>query len=288
MASGNLVVDYCNHCQSKLHGPFCAHCGNRANALVPTLGDLMGDWFEALTNADSRLWRTVHILLRYPGRMAKLYMEGYRAQLLPPTRLYLVVSLIFFLVLSIDGSPSPDVEPSQDLKITAESAQPQPTQEPECDVTYDGPFSAQVEPRLKIACEQFAKDQGALIAQRFLNNLPAAMFVLMPLFATAMLLWYWNPKRLFLEHLVFQVFNHAGLFLIAIVFQLLEWALPASIAGYIGLAIFPIAGSYAFFSLKTYYGQSALLTIWKFFSLTVVYLMLLAMVMLLTGLSAIW
>ncbi len=39
------------------------------------------------------------------------------------------------------------------------------------------------------------------------------MFLFLPSVAAAMLLLYWRPRRLFVEHLVFLLHNHAAAFL---------------------------------------------------------------------------
>ena len=72
------------------------------------LGHFAGEAFESITHADSRLWRTLGYLLARPGRLTREFFDGRRARYLPPFRLYLVISLLFFLVA---GLPDPDDEP---------------------------------------------------------------------------------------------------------------------------------------------------------------------------------
>ena len=52
---------------------------------------------EDLTHADSRLWRTLGALLFRPGFLTAEFLGGRRARYLPPVRLYLVLSVAFFL-----------------------------------------------------------------------------------------------------------------------------------------------------------------------------------------------
>ena len=285
-------MDYCIHCHSKMHGPYCAQCGEAAKPSIPTMKSLVSELIETLTNADSRLWQTLFTLLRHPGGLPRLYLTGSRNQFLPPVRLYLVISLIFFMILSIDAFEATSAASESESKLSVAATENPPeiatATDVSCDITYSGPYPEIVLPRLTRACEQFKLDQGALLTERFLNNLPAAMFLLMPLFAGVMLIWYWRPRRLFFEHLVFQVFNHSGLFLMATLFFIVDRLLPESLSAYTAIVFFPLAMTYAFVSLKTYYGQGIMMTLWKFLSLSMVYLMLLIILMTLTGLSAIW
>ncbi len=287
-------TSYCPQCEARLAGPFCSQCGERATQPIPTVRELLSDFVETVTNADSRLWQTLGKLLVRPGLVPKLYLSGQRTRLLPPIRLYLIISLLFFLLLSIDAT-TPSVTLSEAGSVTAtevsEQNSDQSTEDPptiNCDITYQGPFTSHIKPRLIAACQQFLDDQGALIAQRFLSNVPQAMFLLMPLFAGAMCLAYWRPRRLFVEHLVFQVFNHSGIFLIASLCYVADWVLPPPAEPYVGFVLYPWVIGYSFMSLKTYYGQGKWMTLWKFTSLALVYLVLMLILMVGTALSAIW
>jgi hypothetical protein len=62
--------------------------------------DAFGDLFEL----DSRLWRTLVPLVIRPGRLTHDYLQGRRARYMPPFRMYLVLSLLFFLVAFFDPS----------------------------------------------------------------------------------------------------------------------------------------------------------------------------------------
>ncbi len=57
--------------------------------------------FESISHADSRLWRTLWYLLGRPGFLTREFFEGKRVRYLPPFRLYLVISVLFFLVAGL-------------------------------------------------------------------------------------------------------------------------------------------------------------------------------------------
>jgi len=91
------------NCGAALAGEYCAACGQRHEAHVHTLGHFLGEAFESITHADSRLWRTLGYLLVKPGRLTREFLDGRRARYLPPFRLYLVISLAFFLIAGKPG-----------------------------------------------------------------------------------------------------------------------------------------------------------------------------------------
>jgi len=91
------------NCNTTLAGTYCAACGQRHEPHVHTLGHFLSEAFESITHADSRLWRTLGYLLVKPGRLTREFLEGRRVRYLPPFRLYLVISLAFFLIA---GTPA--------------------------------------------------------------------------------------------------------------------------------------------------------------------------------------
>src|SRR6476659_4152010 len=69
----------------------CGNCG----------APLAGEALESITHADSRLWRTLWYLLSKPGILTREFFAGRRVSYLPPFRLYLVITLVCFLVASL-------------------------------------------------------------------------------------------------------------------------------------------------------------------------------------------
>jgi hypothetical protein len=105
----------CRNCNAPLASDYCHECGQRDDPHIHSLWHFMREATENLTHADSRLWRTLWALLAKPGHLTHDFFQGRRARYLPPFRLYLVISLGFFLLLASfasdnivnfdDGSP---------------------------------------------------------------------------------------------------------------------------------------------------------------------------------------
>ena len=91
----------CTDCGVTLYGRYCADCGQKHESAPPTVGHLVEETFETLTHADSRLWRTLRTLLMRPGVLTQEHFAGRRARYLPPIRLYIVLSVTFFLMLAL-------------------------------------------------------------------------------------------------------------------------------------------------------------------------------------------
>jgi hypothetical protein len=110
----------CLNCGTELRGQYCANCGQRASNRLISLWELLRDAFGDLLELDSRLWRTVIPLLVRPGLLTHDYLIGRRARYMPPFRMYLVLSVVFFLVALFD--------PRDEMSLLFE-AEPGPTAE---------------------------------------------------------------------------------------------------------------------------------------------------------------
>jgi len=92
----------CANCGTDLQGQYCANCGQRARDRMISLWELVQEASEILTSLDSRLWRTLAMLLFRPGRLTRDYLLGRRARYIPALRLFLGLSLLFFFLFSLD------------------------------------------------------------------------------------------------------------------------------------------------------------------------------------------
>jgi hypothetical protein len=103
---GAFSTENCLNCGEVLRGQHCSHCGQRAKVRVLSLGTLLRDLFGDITNFDSRIWRTVRPLALSPGTLTVDYLRGRRTHYSPPFRMYLILSVAFFLLTTLGGNPA--------------------------------------------------------------------------------------------------------------------------------------------------------------------------------------
>lgn len=130
--------------------------------------------------------------------------------------------------------------------------------------------------RLKLMCERVVADDGRAMFEKLRDNVPAGLFVLLPLMALVLKIIYPLSKRFYVEHLLFVVHYHAFFFLL-LTLQIL-FARFAALIGIpenaadvvlIGAAIYvPV---YLFRSMQRVYGQGAAVTAIKFVFLALSY-----------------
>jgi hypothetical protein len=103
LAERGGTVGKCANCGHPMIGPFCAVCGQPINTHRRTLGRMLHEFFKDVISFDSRILRTARALLFQPGELPKSFREGRAQRYMPAVRLYLFVSLLFFLFLSATG-----------------------------------------------------------------------------------------------------------------------------------------------------------------------------------------
>ena len=90
----------CRNCTQPLTGQYCANCGQRDKHRMISLLELFRDFIGDLFELDSRIWRSLIPLLFRPGLLTLEYLSGRRVRYTPPLRMYLVLSLVFFVVVT--------------------------------------------------------------------------------------------------------------------------------------------------------------------------------------------
>ena len=105
---GAFSTENCLNCGEVLRGQHCSHCGQRAKVRVLSLGTLVRDLLGDLTNFDSRIWRTLKPLAFRPGVLTVEFLRGRRTHYSPPFRMYLILSVAFFLLASLGGGSPGD------------------------------------------------------------------------------------------------------------------------------------------------------------------------------------
>lgn len=106
-AHGQPVHIRCENCSTQLRGPFCHRCGQRDFDFHRSFGHMFLDALENFFHFDAKLFRNIITLLFQPGKLTADFNGGKRASQMPPFRLYLFVSVLFFFV-SFIGSGSHD------------------------------------------------------------------------------------------------------------------------------------------------------------------------------------
>lgn len=102
---GAVSTENCLNCGEVLTGQHCAHCGQRAKVRVLSLWGMTRDLLGDMLDWDSRIWRTLRPLAFSPGKLTQDYLRGRRASYTPPFRMYVLLSVAFFVVATTGTDP---------------------------------------------------------------------------------------------------------------------------------------------------------------------------------------
>jgi hypothetical protein len=109
----------CLNCGTMVPDRYCTHCGQENTEPKETVGHMIGHFFADITHYDSKFFTTLKDLLFKPGFLTREYFSGKRVRYLHPVRMYIFISLVFFLVLFLrnDEAPEPAGPDLQSLTI---------------------------------------------------------------------------------------------------------------------------------------------------------------------------
>lgn len=105
----------CGNCGTPLQGAYCPSCGQKDVDLERPLRDLLGEVINETFDLDGRAFRTIKILFLAPGRLTSEFLAGRRRSYTPPLRLYLVISVSFFILVAWLASRGVLLDEGQDL-----------------------------------------------------------------------------------------------------------------------------------------------------------------------------
>ncbi len=306
-------LTHCENCGAALAGPYCAQCGQPGVDYRRSFGSLMADAADAFFNFDARFFQSFGLLLFKPWRLTNEFVEGKRARHVHPLRVYLIASVLFFLVINFlakdthfqtggktrpsefsiaTTSPSPvpilSTNPSSGISL-GNFASPSPTATPDFDWEKD--FALLDRRKETSISNQWIRSRvlekigpagarGDLFLKALIQNLAPMVLCCIPLFALVLKIIYVFKRRFYIEHLVFALHTHAFVFLSTVIIiglgfllALKSTALTAIACTFLGTAVL----IQLLIAIRRVYRQNWLATLFKFALGSVIYSVLLAL-----------
>lgn len=143
----------CLNCGAVLGGRFCANCG-QASCAHRSLSHVIEEFLHGIFHFDTKVWRTLPMLIARPGTLTRNYTYGRRARYVSPLALFLLAVFFMFFVfafvdvpIQLDGpetraDPVEQLAEAQTALAEAERELTQAQAEPE------GPYTPGLEVRL--------------------------------------------------------------------------------------------------------------------------------------------
>jgi hypothetical protein len=273
---GDVRSSACLNCSAPLTGPFCAECGQRDIPPYPSTRELVVDAFWELSGWDGRFASTVRALVERPGKLTCEFLEGRRARYLSPLRLYLLSSLVYFVLaaaapkiqlasgkefggINVTTTTSKTSRPQRVATVTRDALDNQQTLAPADRAAALKDIEKAPAPLRPLLKKAVSDPTG--FKRGILETMPRMLFALLPVFALILALFYRGKK--YPEHLYFAIHLHAFVFLALSFAELARFTrLPAlvQVVACIALLWIPV---YATLAFRRVYGGSIVRTLFK-------------------------
>lgn len=290
-AQPNVAVPphLCRNCGATLSGHYCSQCGQLADVHVPSTKEIIHEVLEGLTHSDSRLWNTLRCLWLKPGRLTLEFIAGRRVAYLPPFRLYLILSVLFFLVASFTHPHFIVLETTTSGAVPVRAS----PKDVSCDA-INGASSLgfpELNARFVRGCKAWASDNGVGLDHLVFGALPKVFFVILPLVALLHMLLYRRPRHRYAEHLLFFLHNHAFFFSVGILSSaaiVAEQAWPGvtPVSTGVRFLLFLMLIAYTVAAMRRVFQRSWPMTVLRAVALSFIYLMVMSMSMAVVSLYA--
>ena len=266
----------CPNCGETETGNFCANCGQSNLDYNKPVKEIIGDLAESI-NLDIRLKNTLIPFFIKPGFLTEEYFKGRRKRYVPPMRMYIIMSIIFFFIvekysiqelnatndalMKTDSIESPffvysnndsviDIANTNDSVIDiANTNKEQITKE-----VKEDSLGNTILDKIIDGGNKASENEGAFTV-KVIKNTSRLFFILMPIFALILMLIHRKTKMLYIKHLIFSINFHSFAFaLIAIIIAILMYA-PGISPDNISLLGWGIP-IYLIFGMKHFYQRS--------------------------------
>lgn len=220
----------CANCQAELLGRYCNVCGQREEPRVPTIASVVSEVTNELFGIESKLWRSIRLLLFKPGLLTKVFLSGQRQKYMSPIRLYLLFSLATFASFTflnhygvVDIGFDADQANAEQIAEANKGIEEAASAIDEMTFT-SGFFTEEVDAEITRTIQNTVKSiqsdieagNKQAVIDKFFEPLPTALFVFLPIVALMLKLLYLGSGRYYVEHLIYVLHNHAFLFAVII------------------------------------------------------------------------
>ncbi|HEV8365323.1 MAG TPA: DUF3667 domain-containing protein [Gemmatimonadaceae bacterium] len=261
----------CLNCGAELTGEYCASCGQRKVAREQdlTLREFLEDTTQELAHWEGKVPQTLKTLFLEPGRLTLDFLAGRRARWIPPLRLYLICSVVYFLLSAFSESITHRADRQLDEMFVTNA---------------DGTKSVTHEARVEIAQGlpgrlfgyekmEYALLNGAQFQRTIDTVYSKSMFVLLPLFALLTNLAWRRKVPRYPAHLYFALHLYAAWFgALAVTTLATLFAKSPIVLGTAGGIAVVYGAIYGLLALKRVFGDSWPRTIGKAAAVAIVYM----------------
>ena len=266
----------CRNCGVETQGRYCHECGQDvfAGAGQPIV-NLAGQVLENAFALDAKAPRTLFYLLFRPGFLSEEYRNGKINKYVHPVKLFWMVSLILFALLVSQNSSESKVESRKHKNLVEINLGNSVSDTTDTDASQIA--ENDFEERLMAITDENKKR----IDELFIKYLPYVSFLLIPVFALLLMLFFRRAKYYYVYHLMFAVHFHTFLYLLLTLINIPDLFVTHTISypDWCNFLFFIIPGIYFTIALRKFYQTKRWRrTLWKAIAISFFYLILIGVI----------
>lgn len=272
--------DKCQNCFHPLDDKieFCPKCGQKALPEHLTLKYFIHEFLNNYFSFDSKFFNTLIPLITKPAFLSLEFLAGRRVRYINPIQLFVFISFLYFLV---DSFMFLKDEPSEKAyNMIDENGEKVSLDSLDMDLFLQDTLVAGKDSlEAKSQTSNLIKD-FVLKAKKFndldddeqnekINQMISYfIFILTPLFALLLGLFFKTRNRHYLENLIFSLHVHGFYFFSAIIFMVIDRIIPETLED---LTFIVVIAGYLLLALKKFYSRLWISTIFRLLGLGSVY-----------------
>jgi hypothetical protein len=265
----------CRKCDTEFEGNYCPECGQAAKNLNRPFHFVIYDFAGTVFSFDTRFFRSLKYLITSPGKIAHDFVEGKRARYMAPFQMYVFVSFVFFFTISLftKSSLKTNYDDQSRIELLREDSLAIDTDSlGNFSVNTLADFDSEKIHQLKLHIDNELRtdttmDKNEVKVYFRLSRLLSdpnmffvaifkyvswGMFLLMPLFALLLMLFFGRKGYYYTAHLTMSLNLHTFLFIV-LLFGLLLRMIFHSLPGIVILILFLVFSTYEYIGIKRMY-----------------------------------
>jgi len=263
----------CENCKEELTGKknFCSNCGQKR---IPDLNlkYIFTDFVDNYFYFDSKLFKSIGSLLIRPGKLSYEFLQGKRKSYLPPARLYVTLSVLFFFLITFSSSLPVELEREEIVKplvFSYDDKEVIMTPEKYEELEISNGFDAYIQDSLQIE-GQFgativrkmmdAQYDGKSFKEAVINQTSIFLLLFIPFMALIYKLTFYRNKYGYVKHMVFNIHFNSFIMML-LIFNKLVSVFTDSYLRYVAIIVLSIG--YLFIALKRFYDRKWWVIIYK-------------------------
>ena len=197
----------CLNCGSQVLGNYCHSCGQHTREHNQGVWQFVLEFLEEFIRFDSKFLRTIVPLIIKPGFLTREWVAGKRVRYISPLKLYISLSAICFLMVSLTTHPN---------VVNVGNGEAQSIAEARTAIDRDKESTnSEFKKWILDQTGKFTQDGSTGAARRqefndkFVGRLSTANLILLPIFALLFKFLYIRRSKFYVEHLVFALHYYA-------------------------------------------------------------------------------